>query len=112
MDEHVNTREECTISNEPTLSEPAASQGRRPKFTAEEDLILVREVAAAHAHAAPYGDIRTLFANAAHCANSNADFKCMARRQIHCSSRCCNRISFEELNQAQESVPSLVKMLK
>ena len=76
MDEHISTREECGSSNEPTLSEPAASRGRRPKFTAKKDLILVREVAAARAHVAPYGDIRTLFATAAHWANSNADFKC------------------------------------
>ena len=76
MDEHISNLEECASSNDLTPSEPAASRGRRPKFTAEEDLILVREVAAAHAHVAPYGDIRTRFAAAAHCANSNADFKC------------------------------------
>ena len=41
-----------------------------------EELILVREVAAASANVAPHGDIRTRFATAAHCANSNPDFQC------------------------------------
>ena len=35
----------------------------------------MRKVATAHAHVAPYEDIRTHFATAAHCANYNADFK-------------------------------------
>ena len=76
MDENISNHEECASSKEPTLSEPAVSRGRRPKFTAKEDLILVREVTAARAHVAPYGDIRTRFATAAQCANSKADFKC------------------------------------
>ena len=47
-----------------------------PKFTAEEDPMFVCDVAATQAHAAPYGDTRTLFVTAAYCANSNTKFKC------------------------------------
>ena len=42
----------------------------------EEELILVRKYFAAHGRVAPYGDIRTLFATAAHYANSNEGLKC------------------------------------
>jgi hypothetical protein len=49
----------------------SAVRGRRSRFTAEEDLIIVREVAAAKAHVAPYGDIRARFEIAAARASEN-----------------------------------------
>ena len=39
--------------------------GRRPKFTAEDDLILAREVSASKAHVAGYGVIQKRFGEAA-----------------------------------------------
>jgi hypothetical protein len=51
------------------------ARGRRPKFSREEDLILVREVAAAKAHVASYGDVKMRFAEAASRANANVELR-------------------------------------
>jgi hypothetical protein len=45
--------------------------GRRPKFTEEEDLILVREVAAAKAHVAGHGEKRERYETVALRVNGN-----------------------------------------
>jgi hypothetical protein len=47
-------------------------RGRRPKFSRDEDLILVREVAAAKAHVAGYGGVKSKFSEAASRANQNS----------------------------------------
>lgn len=48
-----------------------AKSGRHSRFTAEEDLLIVREVCAAQAHIASFGETRTRFENAATKANEN-----------------------------------------
>jgi hypothetical protein len=47
------------------LTPAGVRRGRRPKFTAEEDMIIAREVAAAKAHIASFGTKRECFAAAA-----------------------------------------------
>ncbi|CAN8073476.1 unnamed protein product [Agarophyton chilense] len=50
---------------------PSKKEGRRPKFTPEDDLIIAREVSAAKAHIAGYGEIQNSFGQAAAKANVN-----------------------------------------
>ena len=52
-------------------STPREKRGRRSKFTSEEDLVILREVAASKAHVAPYGKTMELFQVAADAANNN-----------------------------------------
>jgi len=51
--------------------ETKVSRGRRPTFTYADDLIVAREVAAANAHIAPYGEVQKRFALAAQRTNTN-----------------------------------------
>jgi hypothetical protein len=66
-----------TTSDEDKIESTSAAvrRGRRPKFTAEEDLIIVREVSASKAHIASFGTKRELFAVAAERANANPAMK-------------------------------------
>lgn len=50
--------------------------GRRPKFTPEDDLMLVREVAAAKAHLAPNGATKERYETAANKANATRRLTC------------------------------------
>jgi hypothetical protein len=50
-------------------------RGRRPKFSAKEDLIIARDVSASKAHIASFGTKRERFAAAADRANSNPDMR-------------------------------------
>ena len=52
----------------------STKRGRRSKFTPEEDIIILREVAVAGAHVPPYGKTTELFQMAANGANKNANF--------------------------------------
>ena len=57
------------------VSNESAKPSRRSKFTSDEDLILIREVAACKAHSASNGKKGELFAKAAACANQNPGLK-------------------------------------
>jgi hypothetical protein len=57
------------------------ARGRRPKFSQDEDLILVREVAAAKAYVAGYGDVKSKFSEAA----SRASFHFCTKSLSSCS---------------------------
>lgn len=48
-----------------------AKSGRRPTFTLDDDIIIVREVAATKAHLAPFGEVLNRFAVSAKNSNSN-----------------------------------------
>ena len=64
-------REKCFEAGASAMS---GKRGRRSKYTAEEDLIILREVAATKAHIAPYGRTLELFQTAAKKVNGNAKF--------------------------------------
>ena len=49
--------------------------GRRPKFSGEEDKIIVREVYAAKAHVAGYGQVRSRVEEAAARVNENPNLE-------------------------------------
>jgi hypothetical protein len=67
-----NDRSNTTRDEDKIESKSAAvRRGRRPKFTAEEDLIIVCEVSASKAHSASFGSNREHFAVAAEPANAN-----------------------------------------
>jgi hypothetical protein len=57
------------------LTPDGVRRGRRPKFTAAEDMIIAREVAAAKAHIASFGTKRERLAAAAERANANPTMK-------------------------------------
>jgi len=67
-------------SPSPTPSQaplPSATRlGRRPKFTASDDLVLLREVSAARAHVAPNGATRERFDIAARRSNATKKLSC------------------------------------
>ena len=52
--------------------ERKGKSGRHSRFTAEQDLVLVREVATSKAHVAPYGQTRSLFEQAAEKCSANS----------------------------------------
>ena len=64
-----------TNSDEITEVKTKLTSGRRPKFTAAEDLIIVQEVYALEAHVAPHGETGSRFSAAAIKANENPNFK-------------------------------------
>jgi hypothetical protein len=69
----VRSRENSSDSDASGVPGPRSNvaRGRRPKFSRDEDLILVREVAVAKAHVAGYDDVKSKFAEAASRANQN-----------------------------------------
>ena len=56
---------EGEVESPPSEVLPDTRRGRRPKFSASDDLVIVREVAAAKAHVAGFGDKRERFGEAA-----------------------------------------------
>lgn len=56
--------------NPPLPSRPS-NKGRRATFTPSDDIIIVREVSASKAHIAPFGEVLSRCAEAAHRANAN-----------------------------------------
>lgn len=79
-DKHSLSTFSCIPASPPNLSpetvspdEPqsASKRGRRPTFTPEDDLIIVREVSATKAHIAPFLEVLKRFATAAERAHNN-----------------------------------------
>jgi hypothetical protein len=70
-DRSNTTRDEDRIES----TSVAVRRDRRPKFTAEEDLIIVREVSASKAHIASFGTKRELLTVAAERVNANPAMK-------------------------------------
>ena len=66
-DQSITTSDDDKIESNST----AVRRGRRPKFTAKEDLIIAREVSASKVHIASFGTKRERFAVAAERANAN-----------------------------------------
>ena len=66
-----NTMAEVISDDGDVKRQDSARRGRRPKFTPAEDLILVREVAAAKAHISVFGEKGGRYAKAAENANGN-----------------------------------------
>ena len=74
---------------EAEASATSGKRGRRSKYTAEEDLIILREVAATKAYIAPYGRTLELFQTAAEKVNGNEKFTVEARAKgiVDCYTR-------------------------
>jgi hypothetical protein len=70
---HSPTDQSITTSDDDKIESISAAvrRGRRPKFTAKEDLIIAREVSASKAHIASFGTKRERFAVAAERPNAN-----------------------------------------
>lgn len=68
-DEEISDVREHIVTSPRT---PAKSRtGRRMKFNLQDDLILVKEIAAVHAHIAAYGEVSAKFNQAAEKCNAN-----------------------------------------
>ena len=74
---HSPNDQSITTSDDDKIESTSAAvrRGRRPKFTAKEDLIIAREVSASKAHIASFGTKRERFAVAAERANANPAMK-------------------------------------
>lgn len=78
------------IETTPTEPSPRSGSAQIPKprsarikFSAEDDLIIIKEVAATHAHLASFGTVQRKFADAAQKTNSNPNFRgCVNARSI------------------------------
>eukprot|EP00171_Calliarthron_tuberculosum_P001767 IDg1767t1 len=67
---------QCERDEDVGVQGSAGRMDRRPKFTPADDLVIIREVAAAKAHVAPNGQTKERFHVAAHKANCSKKISC------------------------------------
>ena len=80
----------------------SGKRGRRSRYTAEKDLIILREVATTKAPIAPYGRTLELFQTAAEKVNGNAKFavEATAKGIFECYTRLQNDFDKSECKNA------------